>query len=130
MHDRRSPRPRLPRPPRDPRRDEAIYEAAIALCAEVGYDGMTLEAVATRAGVSKPTIYRRCPEGKAQLVAAAIAWRREAKPAMPDTGSLRGDLLATVRDMVGHMRENAQLAAGLVHQLRTSASWRRSSAST
>ena len=106
--------------PRDPRRDEAIYEAAIALCAEVGYDGMTLEAVANRAGVSKPTIYRRCPEGKAQLVAAAIAWRREAKPAMPDTGSLRGDLLATVRDMVGHMRENAQLAAGLVHQLRTS----------
>ena len=70
--------------------------------------------------MSKPTIYRRCPEGKAQLVAAAIAWRREAKPAMPDTGSLRGDLLATVRDMVGHMRENAQLAAGLVHQLRTS----------
>jgi AcrR family transcriptional regulator len=53
--------------PRDPRRDEAIYGAAIALVAEVGFDGMTLEAVATRAGVSKPTIYRRCPEGKAQL---------------------------------------------------------------
>ena len=107
--------------PGTPRRDEAIYEAAVALCAEAGFDGMTLEAVAARAGVSKPTIYRRCPEGKAQLVAAAIAWRREAKPKTPDTGSLRGDLLATVRDMVGHMRENAQLAAGLVHQLRTSA---------
>ena len=107
--------------PRDPRRDEAIYEAAITLCAEAGYDGMTLEAVAARAGVSKPTIYRRCPAGKAQLVAAAIAWRREAKPQMPDTGSLRGDLVATVRDMVAHMRENAQLAAGLTHQLRRSA---------
>jgi AcrR family transcriptional regulator len=107
--------------PRDPKRDAAIYEAAIVLLAEAGYDGMTLEAVAARAGVSKPTIYRRCPEGKAQLVAAAIAFAREAKPKAPDTGSLRGDLLATVRDMVAHMRENAQLAAGLVRQLRESA---------
>ena len=107
--------------PRDPKRDEAIYEAAIVLLAEAGYEGMTLEAVAARAGVSKPTIYRRCPEGKAQLVAAAIAFAREAKPKAPDTGSLRGDLLATVRDMVAHMRENAQLAAGLVRQLRESA---------
>jgi len=107
--------------PRDPRCDEAIYEAAVTLCAEAGFDGMTLEAVAARAGVSKPTIYRRCPEGKAQLVAAAIAWRREAKPQSPDTGTLRGDLLATVRDMVAHMRENAQLAAGLTRQLRASA---------
>jgi hypothetical protein len=54
-------------------------------------------------------------------VAAAIAFRREAKPESPDTGSLRGDLLATVRDMVAHTRENAQLAAGLVRQLRESA---------
>ena len=107
--------------PRDPKRDAAIYEAAIVLLAEAGYEGMTLEAVAARAGVSKPTIYRRCPEGKAQLVAAAIAFAREAKPKAPDTGSLRGDLLATVRDMVAHMRENAQLAAGLARQLRESA---------
>jgi AcrR family transcriptional regulator len=106
--------------PRDPRRDEAIYEAAISLLAEAGYDGMTLEAVAARAGVSKPTIYRRCPEGKAQLVAAAIAFHRETKPKTADTGTLRGDLVATVRDMIEHMRENAQLAAGLVHQLRES----------
>jgi AcrR family transcriptional regulator len=107
--------------PRDPRRDEAIYEAAIELLAEAGFEGMTLEAVAHRAGVSKPTIYRRCPEGKGQLVAAAISRRRELKPPAHDTGSLRGDLLATVRDMVGHMRENAALAAGLVRQLRESA---------
>ena len=107
--------------PRDPRRDEAIYEAAIELLAEAGFEGMTLEAVAHRAGVSKPTIYRRCPEGKGQLVAAAISRRRELKPPAHDTGSLRGDLLATVRDMVEHMRENAALAAGLVRQLRESA---------
>jgi AcrR family transcriptional regulator len=107
--------------PRDPKRDAAIYEAAIELLAEAGFEGMTLEAVAHRAGVSKPTIYRRCPEGKGQLVAAAIIARRELKPPAHDTGTLRGDLLATVGDMVEHMRENAQLAAGLVRQLRESA---------
>ena len=107
--------------PRDPRRDAAIYDATITLLAEAGFDGMTLEAVAARAGVSKPTIYRRCPEGKGQLVAAAIVAHRAAKPPAHDTGSLRGDLLATVRDMVAHMLENAQLAAGLVRQLRESA---------
>jgi len=110
--------------PRDPRRDEAIYEAAITLCADAGYDRMTLEAVAARAGVSKPTIYRRCPQGKAQLVAAAIAWHREDEPAALDTGSLRDDLLAIVRHMVDHLREHAQLAAGIARQLRESAELR------
>ena len=106
--------------PRDPRRDEAIYDAVITLVAEVGFDRMSLDAVAARAGVSKPTIYRRCPDGKAQLVAAAISWRREAKPAQPDTGSLRGDLLAMVRHLCRDLTENAHLAAGLTSQLRTS----------
>src|SRR3954471_12819368 len=105
--------------PRDPRRDEAIYDAVLELVAEVGVDRMSLDAVAARAGVSKPTIYRRCPDGKGQLVAVAIAWRREAKPSTPDTGSLREDLLAMVRNMRTHMAENAQLAGGLTSQLRT-----------
>ena len=105
--------------PRDPRRDEAIYEAVLTLVAEVGVDRMSLDAVAQRAGVSKPTIYRRCPEGKGQLVAAAIAFRREIKPAVRDTGSLRGDLLAMVRRLSDDITENAHLAAGLTHRLRT-----------
>src|SRR3954453_461410 len=115
-HPARAPRGR----PRDPRRDKAIYDAVLELLAEVGFDRMSLDAVAARAGVSKPTIYRRCPDGKAALVAAAVAFRREAKPATPDTGSLRGDLLAMVRHMTGHMVENAQLAGGISSQLRRS----------
>jgi AcrR family transcriptional regulator len=119
--------PPVPAPrgrPRDPRRDKAIYDAVLELLAEVGFDRMSLDAVAARAGVSKPTIYRRCPDGKAALVAAAVAFRRETKPAAPDTGSLRGDLLAMVRLMSEQMVENAQLAGGLMGQLRTSAELR------
>jgi AcrR family transcriptional regulator len=110
--------------PRDPRRDKRIYDAVLELLAEVGFDRMSLDAVAARAGVSKPTIYRRCPDGKAALVSAAIAFHREAKPGPPDTGSLREDLLAMVRVMSEHMVENAQLAGGLTSQLRTSAELR------
>jgi AcrR family transcriptional regulator len=80
--------------PRDPRRREAILHAAIALVAEVGYDRMTVEALAHRAGVSKPTIYRRWPQGKPAIVAEAIHAKRAAAGPPPDTGSLRGDLLA------------------------------------
>src|SRR3954451_508704 len=110
--------------PRDPRRDEAIYDAVLELLAEVGFDRMSLDAVAARAGVSKPTIYRRCPEGKAQLVAQAVLSRRDARPPVPDTGSLRGDLLACVDQMVRKLSDEAELAAGLTSQLRHSAELR------
>jgi AcrR family transcriptional regulator len=85
--------------PRDEGREQAILEAAIELLAEVGYEAMTIEAVAVRARSSKATIYRRWP-GKAQLVAEAM--RRRTEPALddlPDTGSLRGDLLGLVQLM-------------------------------
>jgi AcrR family transcriptional regulator len=79
--------------PRDEAREQAILEAAIELLAEVGYEAMSIEAVAVRAKSSKATIYRRWP-GKAELVAEAM--RRRTEPFvedLPDTGSLRGDLL-------------------------------------
>ena len=67
-------------------REQAILDAAIDLVAEVGYDAMSIEAVAVRAKSSKATIYRRWP-GKAELVAEAM--RRRAEPVLedlPDTG--------------------------------------------
>jgi AcrR family transcriptional regulator len=85
--------------PRDDAREQAILEAAIDLLAEVGYEAMTIEAVAVRARSSKATIYRRWP-GKAELVAEAM--RRRTEPALqdlPDTGSLRGDLLGLTQQM-------------------------------
>jgi AcrR family transcriptional regulator len=84
--------------PRDDAREQAILDAAIDLVAEIGYDAMSIEAVAARAKSSKATIYRRWP-GKAELVAEAMRRRSEPVFELPDTGSLRGDLLALVQRM-------------------------------
>jgi AcrR family transcriptional regulator len=106
--------------PRDPRRREAILRAAIELVAEVGYDRMTVEALAARAGVSKPTIYRRWPDGKKEIVVDAMRSKHAAAESLPDAGSLRGDLLGLLGTMIEHMDEDAHLAAGLISQLRDS----------
>src|SRR3954447_3785716 len=86
--------------PRDPRRREAILAAALALVGEVGYDRVTVDALAARAGVSKPTIYRRWPGGKQEIVVEAIRAKRAASGELPDTGSLRGDLMAMLTAVV------------------------------
>ena len=78
---------------RAPERRAAIFDSVFALLAEVGYDRMTMDAVAARAHVSKATIYRNWPE-KPELVAAALSYRFKDSPPLPDCGSLRGDLLA------------------------------------
>jgi len=84
---------RRPGRPRSVEVDASILEAATELFTELGFDGLCVEGVAARAGVSKATIYRRYP-GKAELlIAAASALGRSAKGPMPDTGSLRDDLL-------------------------------------
>ncbi len=106
--------------PRDPKRNEAILRAAVELVAEVGYDRMTVEALAGRAGVSKPTIYRRWPGGKKEIILDAIRIKHADADALPDQGSLRGDLFALVQAMVEHIHEDAHLAGGLISQLRDS----------
>jgi AcrR family transcriptional regulator len=72
--------------------DQGILDATLDLLAEVGFDRMSVESVAARAGVGKTTIYRRWP-GKSDLVLAAIQNRRPSLDDAPDTGSLRGDLM-------------------------------------
>ena len=106
--------------PRDPQRRRAILDAALALVAEVGYDRTTVDAIATKAGVSKPTLYRRWPHGKPELVADAIRERRAETGHTPDTGSLRGDLLALVAIQTGQLLDDIHLACGLLTALRTS----------
>ncbi len=85
-----------PRPTRGPARELAILAAAVELVAEVGYDRVTLDAIAARARASKATMYRKWPN-KAELVADALRRRAEGNATEPpNTGSLRGDLLQTV----------------------------------
>ncbi len=77
--------------------DGAILDATLAGVAEQGYDRLSMDSIASRAGVGKAAIYRRWPS-KAVVVADAIAhWRRRLGPVEPpNTGSLRGDLDALV----------------------------------
>lgn len=87
-----------PRPGRKPDRskDEALLDAAIEIVAEVGYDGMTMDLVAARAGSTKSALYRRW-SSKGDLTLAAVARMQRAEvdlATLPDTGTLRGDLLA------------------------------------
>ena len=89
--------------PRDEAREQAILDAAIDLLADVGYEALSIEAVANRAKSSKATIYRRWP-GKAELIAEAVRRRSEPMLEPADTGSLRGDLLAMVQQMCDSMQ--------------------------
>ncbi len=90
--------PRRPGRPRDACAEREIVEATLEILAEVGFSGLTIDGVAARAGVGKATIYRRWPS-KGALVLAASACIFEEVPE-PDTGTLRGDLLALARLLV------------------------------
>ncbi|AGY60113.1 TetR/AcrR family transcriptional regulator [Gloeobacter kilaueensis] len=92
----KEPTKNLPGRPRSSRANRAILQAAVELLAAVGYQAMSIEAVALRAGVSKPTIYRRYAS-KEELVADAIETLRQEVP-IPDTGSLAADIDALLHD--------------------------------
>lgn len=80
---------------RGPAREVAVLEAVIGLLEEVGFDALTMDAVAARAHASKATIYRRW-SGKAQMVVEALqrfAAHADKAVQLPDTGRLEGDLL-------------------------------------
>ncbi|WP_433240715.1 TetR/AcrR family transcriptional regulator [Actinomadura nitritigenes] len=96
-------------------REEAILRAVLDLVAEVGYDQVTMDAIAARARASKATIYRRWP-GKAEMVVAAVRGRAGvAAVSPPDTGELRTDLLAVLRQMRdGLLAQDAALVLGLM----------------
>lgn len=85
---------------RGPRKAEETFEAALQLLAESGYDGFTIEAVAARAGVNKTTIYRWW-SSKDALLAAALLDSDLLTFAMPDTGTLHGDLVALGESVAG-----------------------------
>jgi AcrR family transcriptional regulator len=100
---------RRPGRPRSARAHASILDAAVELFIEGGSEGMSVEAVAARAGVGKATIYRRWPS-KEELLIEAIE-RVFAEPLTPDTGSVRDDLALIGRDL--QMLMTARLTGGV-----------------
>lgn len=78
--------------PREPEVDERILAAALHLMSHHGYARMSMEAVATEANVTKPTVYLRYPS-KAELATAALAYLRD-RSEIPESGDTREDLVA------------------------------------
>lgn len=108
----------------DSTRDAVLREAVLELLAEVGYDRLTMDAVAARAHAGKPTIYRRWP-GKAELVVDALN-SLKGMPNVPDTGSLRDDLCALATSLTdAEGRFGAQLTIGMLNALSRDAELRR-----
>ena len=99
---------------RDESKDDAILLATRELLAERGFDGMTMDAVADRAGAGKATVYRRWPS-KVQLTIDAMLCAPGTPMSaddVPDTGSLRSDLLAV---RFGRKRsDDAELMSGVI----------------
>ena len=102
---------------RDLTRDPEILDATLEVLAETGYDGMTIDMVAARAKAGKATVYRRW-SSKSELVIDAVACMKTAGidfDALPDTGTLRGDLVAMIKPhSIEDGAKRLQVMAGLV----------------
>jgi AcrR family transcriptional regulator len=103
----------------DTERERAILRAAYDLLAETGYQGLRVDAVCSRAQASKATVYRHWPT-KAALVVDAVKCCRAENHEPPDTGSLRGDLVAWFLDMASTIGgDEGPILAGLFVALNT-----------
>jgi len=76
-------------------REDEILDATLALLLEVGYDRLTMDAVARRARASKATLYRRWDDKPSLVVDAMVRAKQAPNVESHDTGSLRGDLVST-----------------------------------
>jgi AcrR family transcriptional regulator len=109
-----------PTGPRAEARELAILDAALELVMEVGYDRLSMDALAERACAGKATIYRHW-SGKAEVVAEAVRRRQCPELDLPiDTGSLRGDLLASLGRINDSMAaEDAALMIGVMSAMQS-----------
>ncbi len=105
--------------------EAAIFKIVLQELAKTGYVDFSIERVAAKAGTSKPVIYRRWPT-RAQLVYAALRANRPLYSSeAPDTGTVRGDLMAILRqvsEMVDEVNPEVffGLAAELLHESQAS----------
>ncbi|MER5972203.1 TetR/AcrR family transcriptional regulator [Streptomyces sp. NPDC002055] len=90
---------------RSERSRQAILDAALELVGEVGFNKLTIEAIAARAGVGKQTIYRWWPSKAAVLFDSflALSGQEEGGPVLPDSGDLEADLKLVLRATVDEL---------------------------
>jgi AcrR family transcriptional regulator len=111
------PAPKRPRGrPRQPHVDRAILEATLDAFIQDGYEGMSVDSVADRAGVAKATVYRRWPS-KQELLIAAGQQLYEEHVHFPDSGELRTDLVALLR-VVRHMATQTKAGQAMPRMVR------------
>lgn len=105
---------------RDHTRDSDILDSTLDVLAETGYDGMTIDMVAARAKAGKATLYRRW-SSKAELVLDAVACLKASEvdlDALPDTGTLRGDLIAMIKaPTIREADRKLKVMAGIVSMI-------------
>lgn len=96
-------------------REAELYDAVLDLLREVGYEALTMPAVAARSRSSTATLYRQW-RGKPGLVVAALRHHQPSPDALNvDTGTLRGDLREMARRMHSDAPVEHELMAGLSH---------------
>jgi AcrR family transcriptional regulator len=107
--------------PRSEQARLAILDATTELLLERGLAGASMDAVAERAGVSKATIYRWWPTKETLALEALYRSWAGAEPRQPDTGSLRGDLMAMLLPWARRLRTRpyGRVIAALVTEAQT-----------
>lgn len=95
-------------------REEQILEITLALLIELGYHKLTLDAVAREARASKATLYRRWESKPALVIDALIKAKDMPDPELPNTGTLRGDLIGTFCGAHGIANSRATEVLGAV----------------
>ena len=84
---------------------QAVHAAALAEISENGLRGASMDRIAKRAGTGKATLYRRWPNVRALGLDVFLATIAEAVPqAFPNTGSLREDLVASMKSFTSSFR--------------------------
>lgn len=85
--------------------EEALLDAAWAELQQVGYRNLTMEAVAERAGTSRAVLYRRWRNRAEMVITAMRRHRPMLSGEVPDTGSLRGDVVALLTRVSARLAE-------------------------
>ncbi|HEX6517170.1 MAG TPA: TetR/AcrR family transcriptional regulator [Nocardioidaceae bacterium] len=102
------------------RREDEILDATLALLLEVGYDRLTMDAVAHRARASKATLYRRWSAKHTLVMDALLRSKRAPQVTDPDAGNLRDDLVGTFCGPGGlTQRDNSKLIAVVLTAVHT-----------